>query len=66
MIKRIIPALLALAALAARSPAQDYSFSLPRHTSWLVINSAGQADLYYELTFICQPGAHPKIGRAHV
>ncbi len=59
MIKRIIPALLALAALAARSPAQDYSFSLPRHTSWLVINSAGQADLYYELTFICQPGAHP-------
>lgn len=59
MIKRIIPALLALAALAARSPAQDYSFSLPRHTSWLVLNSAGQADLYYELTFICEPGAHP-------
>jgi hypothetical protein len=59
MIKRIVPVVLGLVALAARSPAQDYSFSLPRNVSWLEINQQGEADLYYELTFVCHPGAHP-------
>jgi hypothetical protein len=59
MRKIIVLSLLALAALAGPGLAQDYSFTLPRNTSWLVITPAGQADLYYELTFACDPGAHP-------
>lgn len=51
--------LLALAVLAGPGLAQDYGFTLPRNTSWLVITPSGQADLYYELTFVCDPGAHP-------
>ncbi|MDI6739011.1 MAG: hypothetical protein QME74_01435 [Candidatus Edwardsbacteria bacterium] len=38
--------------------AQDYKFQVNRNVSWLRIDSAGQADLHYELTFTCAPGAH--------
>ena len=33
----------------------NYRFELPRNVSWVTINSAGQADLYYSLTFTCLP-----------
>ncbi len=59
MKKKIFLGLLSLAALAGPTLAQEYSFTLPRNTSWLVVTPAGQADLYYELTFVCDPGAHP-------
>jgi hypothetical protein len=49
--------LLAVILTAGPALAQDYGFTLPRNTSWLVVNSEGQADLYYELTFVCDPGA---------
>jgi hypothetical protein len=38
------------------SPASaDYRFEVPRNVSWVTIDQAGQADLYYSLTFRCLP-----------
>lgn len=47
-----------LCCLAAVAAGQDYKFEVNRNVSWLVIDSAGQADLHYRLTFTCAPGAH--------
>ncbi len=47
-----------LCSLIAAAAAQDYRFEVNRNVSWLVIDSAGQADLHYRLTFTCAPGAH--------
>lgn len=56
---KFLIALLTILLTAGPSLAQDYGFTLPRNVSWLVVNSEGQADLYYEMTFVCDPGAHP-------
>ncbi len=53
-----IAAAIALCALAAAAPAQDYKFEVNRNASWVVIDKHGQADLHYRLTFTCAPGAH--------
>jgi hypothetical protein len=50
-----IAAILLPSAMAA---GQDYKFEVNRNVSWLKVDSAGQADLFYELTFTCATGAH--------
>jgi len=45
--------------LALPGLAQDYRFQVHRNVSWVVIDSAGRATIYYDLTFGCEPGAKP-------
>jgi hypothetical protein len=45
--------------LSVTAHAQEYRFGVQRNVSWLVVNPDGQADLFYELTFFCELGAHP-------
>ena len=42
-----------------RALAQDYSFSLDRNISHVIVNRDGSIDVEYWLTFTCDPGAHP-------
>jgi hypothetical protein len=54
--KNRTPFLLLSLLLALGSTAfAEYRFELPRNVSWVTVNSAGQADLYYSLTFKCLP-----------
>jgi len=50
---------LSLAALSPIALAQDYSFNLKENRVDLYINHDGTAQIIYDLTFACDPGAHP-------
>lgn len=59
MIVSVLIVLLVLFSTGERVPvlAQDLSFSLEKNISHVYINKDGSADIEYELTFTCDPGA---------